>query len=93
MRAPAIVGAVLFTLGVALSVWAVVERLAGGRLSTAVLVLAGVYLIAGAMVAAGLAALAFTRRDWGWGAGLLVAWPVLVPLYLIRLRGSAEPQV
>lgn len=93
MRAPAIAGAVLFTLGVALSVWAVVERLAGVRVSPVLLGLAGVYLIAGALLAAGLAALAFTRRDWGWGAGLLVAWPILVPLYLIRLRGSAEPHV
>lgn len=74
-------------------VWAVVARLAGQRVPLVAVVLAALLLALGAVLAAALAAYALVRREWWWALGLLVLWPALIPPYLARLRGSAEPEV
>lgn len=71
-----------------------VLRAAGVGIGTPWLVLAGLVLVVGALAAAALAATAFVRREPWWGALLLVAWPVTLPLYVASLRRrSGEPQV
>ncbi len=84
-----------FTLIVVGAAVVVVAALAGSGMSWVLVAPATIALLLGAVTGAALAALAFARREPWWGALLLVAWPVAVPLYLaaLRRRRSAEPEV
>lgn len=68
---------------------------AGADVGVPWLVLSGLFLVAGGVTAAGLAAFAFVRRQPWWGVLLLLAWPVVVPLYVRELwrRRSEEAEV
>lgn len=90
MRPPAIAASALFPAGVVVSVWALVARLTGTHVALPLALLAGGYLAIAVLLAAALATLAFLRREWWWGAGLLVLWPFLAPLYLFRRSGEAQ---
>lgn len=89
----AAVGFPILVLG---AVSALVVRAAGVVVGLPWLILAALVLLVGAVTGAGLATVAFLRRDPWWGIGLLLAWPVVVPLYVGALRErrrSAEPEV
>lgn len=75
------------------SVAALVARAAGARIGLPLVVLAALVVAVGALLAAGMATHAILRRRWGWAAGILVAWPVVVPFYVGELGGSEEPEV
>lgn len=75
-----------FPLAIVGSATLLVARAAGAGIGVPWLVVAGLVLVSGAVVAAGLAAYAFVRREPWWGILLLVAWPVVVPLYVGSLR-------
>ena len=83
-----------FTLIVAGAAVVVVAALAGFGMSWVVVAPAALVLLLGAVTGAALAALAFSRRQPWWGAALVLAWPVAVPLYLAALRRrSPEAEV
>ena len=93
MRAAA---AVAFPVAVLGAAGVLVAAAAGTRVGVPWLVLSGLALVSGAVSGAGLAAVAFARRDPWWGIGLVLAWPVAVPLYLRilrRRRRSVDPEV
>ena len=87
---------VAFPLAVLGAAGVLVAAAAGARVGLPWVVLAGLALAAGAVTGAGLASVAFARRDAWWGIGLVLAWPVAVPLYLRilrRRRRSVDAQV
>ena len=63
---------------------AIVARLSGSEVPLMALIPAAVWLFVAIFLAAALAAHAVLRRRWLWGVGLVVAWPVTVPIYLWR---------
>lgn len=71
----------------------VVGALAGWGIGWIVAAPAAVVLLLGAVTGAGMAALAFSRREPWWGLALLVGWPITVPLYVAALRRSREAEV
>lgn len=73
---------VAFPLLVGGALAALVARVAGRDVAPALLVPAALLVVVGAVAAAALAAHAVWRRRWGWAAGLIVLWPVALPLYL-----------
>ena len=91
-------GIVLIVVGfvalVAASITAVVVQASGTDIGIFPLVVAGLVLVLGALLAAATAAHAFIRHRWGWGAALIVMWPVSIPFYLRNVyRASAEAEV
>ena len=87
---------VAFPVAVLGAAGVLVAAAAGERVGLPWLVLSGLALATGAVAGAGLAAVAFARRDPWWGVGLVLAWPVAVPLYLrilLRRRRSVDAEV
>ncbi|HVM12395.1 MAG TPA: hypothetical protein VM638_07970 [Actinomycetota bacterium] len=85
-RAPAAIRAVAagFPVLVVLAGWAVVSAIGGRSLPWFVLLAAGGALFLAAAISAACAAHAVVRRRLGWALALVVGWPVLVPVYLLR---------
>ncbi len=95
MRLLARAAGLAFPALVAAAVAGLVARATGIDVPTAAVVLAALWLVAGVVGAAGLAALAVVRREWLWAAAMIVVWPLALPLYvgrLTRARRSDEPE-
>ncbi|HEX9824455.1 MAG TPA: hypothetical protein VGB51_08715 [Actinomycetota bacterium] len=86
MRSVSKVGVALIAVGsaalVAASAAAVILQASGRDVGVFPLVVAGLVIALGVLMAAATAAHAFIRRRWGWAVALLLVWPVAVPLYL-----------
>ena len=86
MRSVSKAGVGLIAVGsaalVAASAAAVILEASGRDVGVFPLVVAGLVIALGVLMAAATAAHAFIRRRWGWAVALLLVWPVAVPLYL-----------